>query len=259
MITNTTAIAPTDIWKLSDPFIGPQFGQQVSLGVFTQVGDKGIELSLEAYYKTSRNYLDFKSGAKLILNETLERDVLRTRGKIYGIEFLAKKPEGKLNGWVSYTYLRTFLQVDDPIGGEVVNGGNYYPANFDKPHIANLVSNYRFNQRFSVSLTSTYSTGRPVTYPLGVFTMGGASRVYYSDRNAYRIPDFFRTDISMLIESSHNLRKKIRTSWTFGVYNVTGRNNPYSVYFTVQDRQVKGYQLSVFASPIPFITFNMRF
>jgi outer membrane receptor protein involved in Fe transport len=259
MITNTTAIAPTDIWKLSDPFIGPQFGQQVSLGVFTQVGDKGIELSLEAYYKTSRNYLDFKSGAKLILNETLERDVLRTRGKIYGIEFLAKKPEGKLNGWVSYTYLRTFLQVDDPIAGEVVNGGNYYPANFDKPHIANLVSNYRFNQRFSVSLTSTYSTGRPVTYPLGVFNMGGASRVYYSDRNAYRIPDFFRTDVSMLIESSHNLRKKIRTSWTFGVYNVTGRNNPYSVYFTVEDRQVKGYQLSVFASPIPFITFNMRF
>lgn len=259
MVTNTTAIAPTDIWKLSDPYIRPQFGQQLSLGIYTQPGDKGLELSLEGYYKTSRNYLDYKSGAKLILNETLERDVLNTKGKAYGIEVLAKKTQGKLNGWIGYTWLRTFLKVDDPIAGEVINGGSYYPANFDKPHIASLVANYRFNQRVSLSLTSTYSTGRPVTYPIGVFTMGGSSRVYYSERNAFRIPDFFRTDASMLIENSHNLRKKVHTSWTFGVYNITGRNNPYSVYFVVNNRQVRGYQLSVFASSIPFVTLNLKF
>jgi outer membrane receptor protein involved in Fe transport len=259
MVTNTTAISPTDIWKLSDPYIRPQIGQQVSLGIYTQPGDKGLELSLEGYYKTTRNYLDYKSGAKLLLNEAIERDVLNTKGKAYGIEALIKKPQGKLNGWISYTWLRTFLKVDDPIAGEVVNGGNYYPANFDKPHIASLVANYRFNQRVSISLTSTYSTGRPVTYPIGVFTMGGSSRVYYSERNAFRIPDFFRTDASMLIENSHNLRKKVHTSWTFGIYNITGRNNPYSVYFVVNNRQIRGYQLSVFASSIPFATLNLKF
>ena len=259
MITNTTALSPTDIWKLSDQYIQPQIGHQFSLGLYTQPGIKGDEFSVEAYYKTSSHYLDYKSGAKLILNNTLERDVINTIGKAYGIEVLYKKPIGKLNGWLSYTYLRTFLKVDDPIAGETINGGKFYPANFDKPHIASLVSNYRFTQRFSISLTSTYSTGRPVTYPIGVFNMGGAQRVLYSERNAFRIPDFFRTDFSVILENNHKVTQKIHGSWTFGIYNITGRSNPYSVYFVVNNRQVKGYQLSVFANPIPFITFNLKF
>ena len=259
MITNATALSPTDIWKLSDQFIKPQIGQQVSLGFYTQPGDKGDEFSVEAYYKTSKNYLDYKSGAQLILNSNLEQDILSTRGKAYGIELLYKKPLGKLNGWLSYTYLRTLLQVNDPIAGEVINKGNYYPANFDKPHIASLVANYRFTQRFSISMTSTYSTGRPVTYPLGVFNMGGAPRVYYSERNAYRIPNFFRTDVSVILENNHRLTQLLHGSWTFGVYNLTGRDNPYSVYFVTDANSIKGYQLSVFGSPIPFVTFNLKF
>lgn len=259
MITNTTALSPTDIWKLSDQFIKPQVGHQLSLGFYTQPGNKGDEFSVEAYYKRNFNYLDYKSGAKLILNNSLERDVINTKGKAYGIEFLYKKPIGKLNGWISYTYLRTFLKVDDPIAGETINGGNFYPANFDKPHIASLVGNYRFTQRFSISLTSTYSTGRPVTYPIGVFNMGGAQRVLYSERNAFRIPDFFRTDFSVILENNHKVTQKVHGSWTFGVYNIMGRSNPYSVYFIVNNREVKGYQMSVFANPIPFLTFNLKF
>lgn len=259
MITNTTALSPTDIWKLSDQFIKPQVGHQLSLGFYTQPGNKGDEFSVEAYYKRNFNYLDYKSGAKLILNNSLERDVINTKGKAYGIEFLYKKPIGKLNGWISYTYLRTFLKVDDPIAGETINGGNFYPANFDKPHVASLVGNYRFTQRFSISLTSTYSTGRPITYPIGVFNMGGAQRVLYSERNAFRIPDFFRTDFSVILENNHKVTQKVHGSWTFGVYNIMGRSNPYSVYFIVNNREVKGYQMSVFANPIPFLTFNLKF
>ena len=259
MITNTTALSPTDIWKLSDQFIQPQIGQQLSLGIYTQPGNKGDEFSIEAYYKKSFHYLDYKSGAKLILNNALERDVMNTNGNAYGVEVLYKKPIGKLNGWLSYTYLRTFLKVNDPLAGETINGGKFYPANFDKPHIASLVSNYRFTQRFSISLTSTYSKGRPITYPIGVFNMGGAQRVLYSERNAFRIPDFFRTDLSAILENNHKVTQKIHGSWTFGIYNITGRSNPYSVYFIVNNRQVKGYQLTVFANPIPFITFNLKF
>jgi hypothetical protein len=259
MITNTTAISPTDIWKLSDQFIKPQSGQQISIGLYTQPGDKGDEFSIETYYKTSSNYLDYKSGAKLILNENLEQDILSTRGKAYGVEVLYKKPLGKLNGWLSYTFLRTLLQVNDPLAGEVINKGNFYPANFDKPHIASLVANYRFTQRFSISLTSSYSTGRPVTYPIGVFNMGGAQRVYYSERNEFRIPDFFRTDVSMILENNHRINQVLHGSWTFGIYNVTGRDNPYSVYFVTDANQIKGYQLSVFGTAIPFVTFNLKF
>ena len=259
MITNSTALSPTDIWKLSDQFIKPQFGQQASLGFYTQLGDNGDEFSVETFYKTMNNYLDYKSGARLVLNKNLEQDVLNTKGKAYGVEVLYKKPNGKLNGWLSYTFLRSFLKVDDPIAGEVINNGGFYPANFDKPHIGSLVANYRFTQRFSISLTSTYSTGRPVTYPIGIFMMGGAQRVFYSERNAYRIPDFFRTDVSMILDNNHRLTQKLHGSWTMGIYNITGRDNPYSVYFITDARQVKGYQLSIFASAIPFVTFNLKF
>jgi CarboxypepD_reg-like domain/TonB-dependent Receptor Plug Domain len=259
MLTNTTAISPTDIWKLSDQFVKPLTGQQLSAGYYTRFGKKEIEFSVEAYYKLMRNYLDYKSGAQLILNENIEQDIIATKGKAYGIEVLMKKTSGKMTGWMSYTYSRTFLKVDDPVAGENINGGEYYPANFDKPHIASFVGNYRFTQRFSISLTSIYSTGRPLTMPVGTFNMGGAQRVLYSDRNEFRIPDFFRTDFSMTLEGSHNVKQKLHTSWTVGVYNLTGRDNPYSVYFILEDGKINGYQLSVFAVPIPFLSFNIRF
>lgn len=258
-ITNATSISPTDIFKLSDAQIKPQKGEQLSVGFYTQSGTKSIEWSLETYIKNVKNYLDYKSGAKLILNETLERDVISTVGKAYGAEFLIKKTSGKLNGWLSYTYSRTFLKANDSLAGEIINNGNYYPANFDKPHIINMVSNYKVSQRFSVSLTSTYSTGRPVTLPIGSFVYGGSPRVYYSDRNAFRIPDFFRTDFSMTLEGNHNLKQKLHTSWTFGVYNITGRDNPYSVYFVLEDGRIKGYQLSIFSTALPFMSFNVKF
>ncbi|HSF45850.1 MAG TPA: TonB-dependent receptor, partial [Chitinophagaceae bacterium] len=245
MLTNTTAISPTDIWKLSDQFIKPLTGQQISAGYYTRLGKKEIEFSVEAYYKLMRNYLDYKSGAQLIMNEHIEQDIIATRGQAYGVEVMAKKNSGKLTGWASYTYSRTFLKVDDPLAGETINKGEYYPANFDKPNILSLVGNYRFTQRFSVSLTSIYSTGRPLTMPVGTFNMGGAPRVLYSERNEFRIPDFFRTDISMTLEGSHNVKQKLHTSWTVGVYNLTGRDNPYSVYFILEDGKINGYQLSI--------------
>ncbi len=159
LLSNTTAISPTDVWKLSDPNIKPQFGDQVSLGIYKNLQSNTIETSVEVYYKHLKDYLDYRSGATLILNHHIEQDVLETQGKAYGIEFSVRKTAGKLNGWVNYTYSRTFLKQDNPIEGELINGGAYYPANYDKPHNFNFTGNYRFTHRYSVSLNLTYSTG----------------------------------------------------------------------------------------------------
>ena len=148
---------------------------------------------------------------------------------------------------------------DDPTAGEKVNNGAYYPANHDKPHQFNLVSNYKFSHRFSLSWNMVYNTGRPVTLPLAIFNMGGGQRVYYSNRNEYRIPDYFRTDLSLSIEGNHRIKKLAHSSWSLGVYNLTGRKNAYSVYFVQENGSIKGYQLSIFGTPIPFITYNFRF
>lgn len=259
MLTNTAAMAPTDTWKLSDPNIKPQEGTQYSIGYYTNVKSNTIEISLESYYKEINNYLDYKSGANLTMNHTIETDVINTRGKAYGAELLLKKTTGKLNGWVSYTWSRILLKQDDAIAGELINEGKAYPANYDKPHDFTVIGNYRVNHRFSVSLNSTFSTGRPITVPVGRFYYAGSFRTLYGPRNAHRIPNYFRTDFSMNLEGNHKLKQKTHNSWTFGVYNITARKNPFSVYYVSENGVINGYKLSIFGTAIPFVSFNIRF
>ncbi|HVX50566.1 MAG TPA: TonB-dependent receptor plug domain-containing protein, partial [Chitinophagaceae bacterium] len=259
MLSNTTAISPTDIWKLSDGYIKPQLGDQVSLGFYSNLKSNTIETSVEFYYKRLENYLDYKSGAQLVLNHHIETDIANSKGYAYGAEFLVKKTAGKLNGWISYTYSRTMLKTDDPLVAQPVNKGAWYPSDFDKPNVVNFIGNYRFSHRFSISLNGIYSTGRPLTLPIAEYYYGGSYRVLYSDRNQYRIPDYFRTDFSMNIEGNHKIKQFAHNSWTIGLYNITGRKNPYSVYFTSENGVVNGYKLSIFGTIIPFINYNFRF
>ena len=258
-ISNTASISPTDIWKLSDTYIKPQTGYQISFGYYRNLSGGNIEASVEIFYKHMNNYLDYKSGAKLLLNQQLETDVLSTQGRSWGAEFLFRKNSGKLNGWISYTYSRVFLRVNDPLAGEQINNGNEYPANFDKPHNFNLVLNYRFSHRLSLSMNAVYSTGRPITLPIAIFTQAGAQRVLYSDRNQFRIEDYIRSDLSVNFEGNHKKKKLAHSSWSLGVYNVLARQNPYSVFFVAEASAIKGYQLSVFGTAIPFITYNFKF
>jgi len=259
LLTNTTTISPTDVWKLSDPNIKPQLGTQVALGLYKNLKNNTIETSVEVYYKWFTNYLDYKSGAVLVMNHHIETDVINTKGTAYGVEFLLKKSTGKINGWLTYTYSRSLLQQDDPYAAEKINNGAQYPSNFDQPHNASFSGNYRFTHRFSMSLNATYSTGRPITLPIAEYDYAGSVRVLYSDRNAYRIPDYFRTDLSMSLEGNHKIHQFTHNSWTLGVYNLTGRKNAYSVYFISENGAIHGYKLSIFGTAIPFITYNIRF
>jgi hypothetical protein len=258
MLSNTTAIAPTDSWKLSDPYIKPLLGEQLSVGYYHSM-KKSFEFSVEAYYKIMHNFLDYKGGAELILNHHIETDVLNAEGRAYGAEFLVKKTSGKLNGWLSYTYSRSLLKTAGDTDSETINRGEYYPSNFDKPHAVNFIGNYKFNRRFSMSLNLVYNTGRPITLPIAKYSVEGSDRLLYSDRNQYRIPDYFRSDFSLNIEGKHKIKKLAHSSWSVSVYNLTGRRNAYSVYFTSEKGVVKGYKLSIFGSAIPTIVYNFKF
>jgi hypothetical protein len=259
MLSNTAAINPTDVWKLSDTYIKPQVGDQYSVGFYQFLKGNSIETSIEAYYKNTQSVTDYKNGAQLLLNHHLETDVVDALGKAYGAELMIKKLNGKLNGWVSYTYSRSLLQTRGTFSDETVNDGKYYPSNFDKPHAVNFIGNYKFSRRFNFSLNLIYSTGRPITLPIAKYEIDGTTRIHYSDRNQYRIPDYFRTDVSINIEGNHKVRKLAHSSWTFAVYNLLGRANPYSVYFESINGKIQGYKLSIFARPIPTITYNFRF
>ena len=258
-LSNNTTASPVDTWKLSDLNISPQDAKQFSIGLFKSFEDNKYELSIEGYYKKMNNVLDYKVGAQLLLNETIEQELLQGDGKSYGIEFLIRKNYGKLNGWLGYTYSRSFTKLDGDFAEEIVNDGEYFPSNYDKPHDISLVANYKLTQRFSLSSNFVYQTGRPVTVPVGNYIFNGAEYVLYSDRNEYRIPDYFRLDIGVNIEGNHKLKKLAHSFWNISIYNVLGRNNPYSVYFVTENGEVKAYQTSIFSIPIPTITYNIKF
>lgn len=258
-LSNTTIMSPTDTWKLSDANIEPQTGSQVALGIYKNFDKAGLETSVEGYYKTMDHYLDYRNGANLIMNHRIEQDVVNTSGRAYGVELMIRKPEGKLNGWVSYTYSRTQLRQEDPRILKPVNRGEWYPADYDKPHDLKFVGNYKFTQRFSLSMNCDYSTGRPVSIPVSKYNYAGGEFVYFSDRNQYRIPDYFRMDLSINIEPSHHLTLLTHSTVSIGLYNVTGRDNAYSVYYIAEDGRLKGYKLAIFGAPIPYISYNIKF
>ena len=258
-LSNNTTVSPTDTWKLSDFNIKPQEANQVALGIYKNLDGNTYEISLEGYYKRSKNILDYKVGAQLLLNEEIETEVLQGDGKAYGVEFLVKKNEGRLNGWLGYAYSRSFVRLDSEFPEERVNNGEYFPSNFDKPHDVSLVANYKFTRRFSASANFVYQTGRPVTYPIGSYEFNNAEYVFYSDRNKFRIPDFYRLDLSFNMEGNHKIKKFAHSFWNFSIYNVLGRNNPYSVFFVTENGELKAYKSSIFAIPVPTITYNFKF
>ena len=260
MLSNTTAMSPTDIWKLSDKNIKPQQGWQAAGGLYANIFHNKVEASLEGYYKSMKNYLDYKSGAILIMNKNIAEDVVTTQGEAYGIELMLKKPLGKLNGWFAYTYSKTRLREDGDRGDIAINGGKWYDAAYDKPHDVKLVANYKFTQRISLSVNGDYATGRPITIPVAKYMYDGGYKLYYSGRNSHRIPDYFRIDAAMNFEPTHKLRAFTHFSFTVGVYNITGRKNVYSIYFdTNSEGQVKGHKLCIFGAPIPYVNFNFKF
>lgn len=258
LTTNTTA-SPTDTWKLSDLNIKPQRANQYSFGLFKNINGNTYELSLEGYYKQSENILDYKVGADLLLNENIETEVLQGDGKAYGAEFLIKKNKGKLNGWLGYSYSRSLIKLDSEFNAERVNNGDYFPSNYDKPHDFSLVANYKLTKRYSFSMNFIYQTGRPVTYPVGNYVYNNAEYVFYSNRNEFRIPDYYRLDLGINIEGNHKIKKFAHSFWNISVYNVLGRNNPYSVFFVTEDGKIKAYQSSIFSVPVPTLTYNFKF
>ena len=260
LVTNTSSISPMDTWKLCDSEIKPQQGYQAAGGIYWTVFGNALDISLEGYYKRSYNCLDYKSGAVLSMNDHLAGDMVRTTGRSYGVELMFRKQTGRLTGWVSYTWSRALLKEMEDRGIDTINGGDWYNAPYDKPHDVKLVGNYKFTHRYSLSFNLDYSTGRPVTIPVGMYYFGNAIRFLYSERNAYRIPDYFRLDLALNIEPSHYLKAFTHMSTTIGCYNVTGRKNAYSVFYTTDGgTTIKGNMVSVFATQIPYLSINLKF
>lgn len=252
-VTNTTTPLPTSRWKTSDQYIRPQISNSFSGGWFHELKDRIYEVSAELYYRETKNVLDFKQGANLLLQQFPETELLTGTNYSYGLEFMASKKRGDWTGWLTYAFSRSQNEVPG------INDGDLFSSNYDRPHTMNFFMNFRHNDRHNLSFTFTYSTGRPFSNPNGTFNFQGANYPFYPARNNDRLPDYHRLDFSWNILTTMKEDSKWKTYWTFSVYNLYGRGNPYSIYFNNQDGVLKKYALKIFASPIVSLSYNVRF
>jgi hypothetical protein len=250
MLSNTIAISPTDQWKLCDYHLAPPVVDQVTAGYYHDFPGQGISTSLEIYHKWISNVVEYRDGANFITNPNIELETLQGRQRAYGAELMLRRNAGRLNGWIAYSYSRSRMLVRGELPGASINNGVAYPSNYDRPHNLNIVSNYRMNRRLSLSANLVYITGRPVTYPVSIYYMEGIQYIQYSKRNEYRIPDYFRVDLSINLEGNLKRIKPMHSFWMFNIYNLTGRRNAYSVYFRNESGVINGYKLSIFGQPV---------
>ncbi|MDH5475356.1 MAG: TonB-dependent receptor [Cyclobacteriaceae bacterium] len=259
LMSNSASISPLNIWKLSSSHLKPQVADQMAIGIFKKIDKKNIEMSYEFFYRHINDLPDFKNGAVLFNNSNIENQLVSGSGEAYGHELQLSKKTGKLSGWLSYTFSRSFNTMNSEIDEEKINNGNKYPSNYDIPHSISLTGDYMLTRLWSLSFNWLYNSGRPITYPESYYYHDGTLVAYYSSRNEYRIPDYHRLDLSLNLKgSSLKINKKWNTTMSFSVYNVYGRKNAYSVFFQRSGYQIVGKKLSIVAQPIPSITLTVK-
>jgi len=256
LISNTNSPTPLDIWLPSNTYIKPLIANQVGLGYFKNLRNNMFETSAEVYYKDMNNVIDYIDGAELFLKEDIETELLSGDGYAYGMELFAKKQEGRLTGWLSYTLSKSMRDIPG------INNGDPYPSSYDRTHNVSVVANYDITPRLNFSTTWVFLTGNPTSYPLAKYSVQGNAIFYYADRNSNRIPDYHRLDVSLTYDFKKNERRKYKQSLNLSVYNVYARRNAYSVTFKQNAENpnvTEATRLSIIGSVIPSIIYNFTY
>lgn len=262
LISNGTVPVPFNTWSPSGYYLDPQVADQVAGGYFRNFRDNMYEFSAEVYYKYISNVTDFADNAELLFNEDISTEYRQGKSWSTGLELMVNKVEGRLTGMLSYTLSKTMRKV------ESVNLDMWYPANYDRRNVVNLMATYELDDRWSFGGTFTYSTGRPLTLPAGKFEYDWYNPDYITERNGYRLPPFHRLDFSATYVSRKNADRKWKGEWVFSIYNVYSRKNPFTIYTRtkvdeegeiVGDGTEKEARLISLFPILPSVTYNFKF
>jgi hypothetical protein len=256
LASNSNGGMPLDVWFPSSPNVKPQKADQYSIGYFRNFLNNDIETSFEAFYKKMYDVVDFKDHAELLMNPRMEGEIRTGKGQAYGMEFLIKKNQGKINGWISYTLSKTTRTISQ------INDGKVYPSPYDKPNNINVILNYQFSNRAQISATWIYATGAPITAPVGTFVYGNNLNKIYSSRNGYRMRDYHRLDLSFSIKGKEKPGRFWQGEWVFSMYNAYGRHNDWIINFTQDEKDPTKIVATRWYLPFVFfpgITYNFNF
>ena len=253
LLSNSVASSPSDQWIGNSYNIKPEIADQISVGYVTKVFKSNFEFTTEAYYKYLQNQIDYKDGAEINTVSDVESVLLYGIGRAYGLEFLLKKKEGRLTGWIGYTLSKTERKI------EGINEGRWYNARQDRTHDISVVGIYDLNSKWSISGVFVYNTGDAVTYPTGKYTIQGQTLYQYAARNANRMPAYHRLDFSATYEK--NKTKRMHGSWNFSLYNVYGRENAFRISFKDDPNDPTRTQIirTALFKWVPSVTYQFKF
>ncbi len=265
LATTSGASFPSDLWIPSSRKVKPQISEQVALGYFRNFKDNVYEASVETYYKTMQNQIEFRPGARLFLNQNLEEEIIPGKGEAYGLEFFLKKKSGRLNGWIGYTLSRTTRQFDQ------LNNGKPFFYRYDRRHDISLVLSYKLNERWGANFVFVYGTGIAVTLPLTRYSynVGVDNKTFdpkfslinrYDEINNYRLPAYHRADVSLTYNRNKKKERRFKSGWVFSIYNIYNRKNPYFIYLApnIEEQKVKAYMVYLFPI-VPGIQWSFSF
>ncbi len=255
LASNSTSTTPLDVWFMSSPNVKPQICDQFSAGLFKNFSDHTIESSIELFYKDMKNTIDFKDHPDLLLNDKMEGEIRTGKSWAYGAEFLLKFNLEKFNGWVGYTWSKSWRKIPE------VNKGLKYLSPYSHDHDISFVLNHKINNRCQVGLNWVYFTGSPFTAPNGRIFVGGDIVPIYSARNEERMPDYHRMDVSFTIKNKKKEGRRWEGEWNFSVYNLYGRKNAWSIFFEQDDKDPykATAQKTYLFKFVPSVTYNFKF
>ena len=255
MASNSTAGTPLDLWFTAGKNIKPQTCDQYAVGYFRNFLNNQLEGSVEVFYKDMQNTIDFRDHADLLLNKKLDGELRFGNSRAYGAEFQIQKNEGKLTGWVSYTYSRAERTIQG------INNNETYLAPYDRPSTIYIVGNYELNERLSFGANFIYATGQPITYPIARMEVGNVVLPVYSKRNEYRMPDYHRLDVSLTWKPKTKKKRAWSGEWNFSVYNIYGHKNAWAINFVNdQDNAYKTKaEMTYLFTFVPSVTYNFKF
>ncbi|MBC7948935.1 MAG: TonB-dependent receptor, partial [Chitinophagaceae bacterium] len=254
LVSNSTSSNPTDKWIANTNIIRPEISDQVAVGYYQDLFNDKVELSVETYYKSMKNQIDYRDGADIFANsDAIESQLLFGKGRAYGIEWLVKKKAGMLTGWIGYTLSKTEKKING------INNDEWYNARQDRTHEVSIVGSYQLNKRWTLSATWVFYTGDAVTFPAGKYRVNNQTIFYYTARNGYRMPSYHRLDLGATWILKQ--KKKFSSELTISLYNAYGRENAYTINFRDSKEDVdrtEAVQYALFKY-IPSIAYNFKF
>jgi len=257
LVSNNGTTLPTDVWVPSTFLVKPQMAWQYSAGYFRNFLDNKLETSVEVYYKDMNNQIQYKDGYTPNSLQDPELSYVFGKGTAYGAELFINKTQGNFTGWIGYTLSWTYEKFPQ------LNGGGPFPNKYDRRHDVSVVGSYQFNKKWTVSSVFVYGSGNAITLPTAYYFIGTQLLEYFSKINAYRLPAYHRLDLSATYTPQHSKPHKWEGSWTFSVYNVYDRHNPYFLYVDNEGTAATGIKVTVYEvyilPIIPSVTYNFKF